>query len=285
MREAFTQGRLRPPFFFAGLAAGFGFPLGPGLDSALCGFGGMLSMRAIIRLASSRSLSSAMKSPEKMPLLHLGIPLSPDDYKQVGQITAMFGYIEMYVDMTMLHLLKIRSMRTFDTLMAGKNSGSKVSLLKQLVTNSPLKEGALKEAIGAFCERHNQIVGDRHLAVHGIWHIDPIKNVVQAHSWKRRTQPMERKQLPKVVLQTEELSRLAFRMWGTIFWPGRDLSNMVYMFAGHQARKPVKRAVEKWLGRSFQPVRAQRPKNLPSPGRSSKDEAQPTPRAPRPRKG
>src|SRR3954449_554473 len=91
--------------------------------------------------------------------------------------------------------------------------------------------------------------------------------------------------LPKVVLQTEELSRLAFRMWGTIFWPGRDLSNMVYMFAGHQARKPVKRAVEKWLGRSFQPVRAQRPKNLPSPGRSSKDEAQPTPRAPRPRKG
>ncbi len=129
------------------------------------------------------------------------------------------------------------------------------------------------------------VVIDRHLAVHGIWHIDPIKNVVQAHSWKRRTQPMERKQLPKVVLQTEELSRLAFRMWGTIFWPGRDLSNMVYMFAGHQARKPVKRAVEKWLGRSFQPVRAQRPKNLPSPGRSSKDEAQPTPRAPRPRKG
>ena len=43
-----------------------------------------------------------MKSPEKMPLLHLGIPLSPDDYKQVGQITAMFGYIEMYVDMTMM---------------------------------------------------------------------------------------------------------------------------------------------------------------------------------------
>jgi hypothetical protein len=74
---------------------GFGFPPGPGLDSALCGFGGMLSMRAIIRLASSRSLSSAMKSPEKMPLLHLGIPLSPDDYKQVGQITAMFGYIEL----------------------------------------------------------------------------------------------------------------------------------------------------------------------------------------------
>jgi hypothetical protein len=241
-----------------------------------CRLGGIERTRRAIcsSFTSSGSLSSATWTPQSAS------PCSISASRSSRKITSGWakGYIEMYVDMTMMHLLSIKNFGTFDTVMAGKNSGSKVSLLLQLANGISTKDAALKPPITAFCERHNEIVGKRHHAVHGIWHIGP--DGPAAFSWKRRADPLKRRKLPSLASKTEELTRLAQTMWGNIYFPGRDFSKTLMLFDLSEAGLP---SIMKDAGVPVRLSRAPRLKRPLALGRSSKGAKRSTRPARRPK--
>ena len=144
------------------------------------------------------------------------IPLSDEQFAILGKIAALFGQIEMQIDVLTMHIAGIRDPSSYEAFTNSNQLGTKVTLLKK-ISSMKLERGP-RSTIERLCLELTKLSTDRNHALHGQWgyfkgkkeSIDS-KSVPAARSHKRSLNPLLASELPRMLIDAENIASLSMR--------------------------------------------------------------------------
>ncbi len=105
------------------------------------------------------------KHPESIPQRY---------YKPIGEITARFGYTDLYLQVLIWHFLKINHVKQARMLTFRLDVSRKIEMLK-IIAKKWAGSEPLRNRINDLTAEANYIRGQRNNLVHGVWGYKPPK--------------------------------------------------------------------------------------------------------------